>query len=32
MIVIGQCQVDDQNTNSKNKIENKVDLINLLIQ
>ena len=25
---LGQCQVDDQNTKSKNKIENKVDLIN----
>ena len=26
-----QCQVDDQNTKSKNKIENKVDQINFLI-
>ena len=26
-----QCQVDDQNTKSKNKIENKNDLINLII-
>ena len=26
-----QCQVDDQNTKSKHKIENKVGLINLFI-